>query len=161
MDTGRIVQINVSDGGVPKLPVPATTATRQGLTDDRQRNLKVHGGPNRALCLYSLERIINLQAEGHPIYAGSTGENLTLAGVEWEHLVPGVRLRLGPEVVIEITSYTSPCPTIAGSFLDEQFLRISQDHHPGWSRLYARLVTTGQLQIGDRVEILDDQGEEP
>jgi MOSC domain-containing protein YiiM len=157
MNPARIIQINVSDGGVPKLPVPAAKATQQGLAGDRQHNLEHHGGPDRALCLYSLERIIALQAEGHPIYPGSTGENLTLAGVDWDSIEPGSCLRLGSGVVIEITNYTSPCPTIANSFLAGETRRISQEQHPGWSRLYARVLDTGQLEIGDPVEVLDSQ----
>ena len=50
-----------------------------GLEGDRHRNRKLHGGPDRALCLFSLERIEALQAEGHPIEPGTLGENLTLA----------------------------------------------------------------------------------
>ena len=37
-----------------------------------------HGGPERALCLFSLERILELQAEGHPIFPGAAGENITI-----------------------------------------------------------------------------------
>ena len=69
-------QINVSDGGVPKLPVLEATVSNKGVDGDRQRNLKFHGGPDRAICVYSLELIEQLQEEGHPIDPGSSGENL-------------------------------------------------------------------------------------
>ncbi len=49
---GRIVQLNTSPGGVPKLPVPEAEVTPSGMAGDRQRNLRFHGGPRRALCLY-------------------------------------------------------------------------------------------------------------
>ncbi|MDE3050208.1 MAG: MOSC domain-containing protein, partial [Nitrospirota bacterium] len=96
-ETGRppyphVHQINVSDGGVPKRPVREARVTERGLEGDRQRNLKVHGGPDRAVCLFSLELLERLQDEGHPIDAGSSGENLTLAGLEWELIRPGVVL---------------------------------------------------------------------
>src|SRR5687767_2906146 len=52
---GRVVSIHRSDGGVPKLAIPAARITAAGIEGDRQRNLKHHGGPDRALCLYSLE----------------------------------------------------------------------------------------------------------
>ena len=51
----KIVQINISDGGVPKLPVPEVMIESTGLVGDRQKNLKHHGGPDRAVCLWSLE----------------------------------------------------------------------------------------------------------
>jgi MOSC domain-containing protein YiiM len=55
--TGRLVSINLSNGGVPKRPVPECRVTESGLEGDRQRDLHFHGGPNRAVCLYPLERI--------------------------------------------------------------------------------------------------------
>ena len=48
-------QINVSDGGVPKRPVLEARVTKTGVEGDRQRNLNVHGGPDRAVCLFSHE----------------------------------------------------------------------------------------------------------
>ncbi|TLY19306.1 MAG: hypothetical protein E6K66_11100 [Nitrospirae bacterium] len=89
--TGRppyphVYQINLSDGGVPKRPVLEAVITTTGVEGDRQRNLKVHGGPYRALCLFSQDLIERLQDEGHSIEAGSSGENLTIAGLEWEKL---------------------------------------------------------------------------
>jgi hypothetical protein len=38
-----------------------------------------------------------MQDEGHTIDAGSSGENLTLAGLSWETLEPGTLLKIGPE----------------------------------------------------------------
>ena len=54
---GRIVQLNVSPGGVPKRPVARARVTRLGLEGDGHRNAALHGGPDRALCLFPLERI--------------------------------------------------------------------------------------------------------
>lgn len=156
MEEPHIHQVNVSDGGVPKLPVPSAEVTPIGLTEDRQANTKHHGGPERALCLYALERIAALQGEGHPILPGSTGENLTLAGLNWAQMIPGTRLLLGDEVVIEITKYTLPCAKIAGSFIDGEISRIAQEQHPGWSRVYARVLVPGSVQAGDSVYILGD-----
>ncbi|MBW4481153.1 MAG: MOSC domain-containing protein [Tildeniella torsiva UHER 1998/13D] len=147
---GRIVQINISDGGVPKLPVLAGEVTLAGLEGDRQRNLKFHSGPDRALCLWSLEVIERLQQEGHPIAPGSTGENLTLAGLDWATLIPGSQLQLGDQVRVEITDYAAPCRTLMRWFSDRRFSRIAQKHHPGSSRLYARVLRGGLVSTGDR-----------
>jgi MOSC domain-containing protein YiiM len=152
---GHIFQINASDGGVPKLARSQAEATRLGLSGDRQRDRRFHGGPERALCLYSLERILALQAEGHPIYPGSIGENLTLSGIDWEKVEPGARLALGREVLVEITRFTTPCNNISASFSEEDFSRVSQKLHPGWSRVYARVLQPGVLRIGDRVEFIE------
>lgn len=151
----HIFQINVSDGGVPKWPQPTGEVTVDGLQGDRQRDTEHHGGPARALCLYSLDHILELQAEGHPIYPGSTGENLTLTGLDWSLVVPGARFRLGEQVSIEITGFAAPCRNIQDSFFGHTFGRISEKTHRGWARAYARVLTPGTIAVGNRVEILD------
>ena len=153
---GAIHALNVSAGGVPKLPVPEATVDERGMLGDRQKDLRIHGGPRRALCLYSLERIEALAAEGHPIAAGSAGENVTVAGVDWSRVVPGSRLRLGEAVLIEITEYTTPCLQNACWFSDGDFNRMHQRVHPGWSRVYARVLRGGELHPGDAVGVLDE-----
>jgi MOSC domain-containing protein YiiM len=152
--TGRIVQINVSRGGVPKLPVPEARVMPEGLEGDGHRDLEHHGGPERALCLFPLEQIRALQAEGHSVMAGAIGENLTVEGLDWERVAPGTRLELGSGVQIEITRYTSPCFKIKPSFLHGNFSRVSQKQHPGWSRVYARVLSTGTIRQGDPIRLL-------
>jgi MOSC domain-containing protein YiiM len=153
---GRIFQLNVSNGGVPKLAVREAVLTPEGLEGDRQRDRRYHGGPGRALCLFALERVMELQAEGHPVFPGSVGENLTVVGLEWSRLTPGARLALGEEAVVEISSYTAPCKTIAASFAGGEFKRISQKVHPGHSRLYARVLRPGRLTVGQTVTLLSE-----
>jgi MOSC domain-containing protein YiiM len=150
----RIVQISVSPGGVPKLPVPSARVTTLGLQGDAQRDLEHHGGPDRALCLFSQERIHALQAEGHPITPGSIGENLTLEGLDWNAVTPGAYLRLGEDVVAQVTRYTAPCLNITASFRHRDYSRVSQKHHPGDSRVYARVLREGFLTSGDPVQPL-------
>jgi MOSC domain-containing protein YiiM len=151
---GYIHQLNCSGGGVPKLPVAEAHLTATGLDRDRQRYPIIHGGRERALCLYSLEVIQALQAEGHSIYPGSIGENVTVAGLDWSQLAPGCRLALGDEVVVEISSYANPCRNIRESFGDGKFKRVSQKQHAGESRLYARVLSTGRLAVGQTVRLL-------
>jgi len=152
MDTERgvIVSINISRGGVPKRPVIAARVGPGGLDGDGQRDLRHHGGADRALCLYSMDRIEGLQREGHAIAPGTTGENLTIRGLAWETVVPGTVLRVG-DVTMEVTGYASPCNSIRPSFLEADSTRISQTLHPGWSRVYARVSGEGELRVGDPV----------
>jgi MOSC domain-containing protein YiiM len=155
MPRGRsyLHQISVSDGGVPKLAVPEGHVTVQGIVGDRQRNRDVHGGPDQAVCLFSLEVIEALQAEGHTIKPGASGENLTIAGLDWSQLKPGDRLSIGEHVRLEIKSYTSPCKYNAQWFVEGDFSRMSQKLHPGWSRLYGSVLTEGIVRPGDPVTV--------
>ena len=67
---GRIVQVNVSSGGVPKIAVESAVVTPLGLEGDDHRDRRHHGGPDRAVCLYSMEAIQALQTEGRTVVPG-------------------------------------------------------------------------------------------
>jgi MOSC domain-containing protein YiiM len=152
--SGRIIQLSVSPGGVPKLPVGEVHVGRTGLEGDSQNDRDHHGGPDRAVCLYSVERIEQLQAEGHPITPGSAGENVTISGLDWAAIRPGARVLLGESVELEVTGYTTPCHKIRDSFVEGGFTRISQKLRPGDSRVYARVLRDGRLRVGDSVALL-------
>ena len=149
--TGRVLQVNVSPGGVPKLPVGRTWVGPYGLEGDKHREFTVHGGPHRAVCLFGMEAIERLQAEGHPIVAGGAGENLTTWGIDWSLLPIGAVVAVGDEVLLEIASPTTPCATQTYNFSDGNFNRILIDRHPSDSRMYARVVREGQLPPGDPI----------
>jgi MOSC domain-containing protein YiiM len=149
---GVLASINVSAGGVPKLARQRAAIRVSGVDGDRQANLQIHGGPTRAVSLYSLDLIHALQAEGHPIAPGTIGENLTISGVPWESMMPGVWVDVGA-VSLELTGYADPCRSIAGSFLNRDMRRVFARLHPGWSRLYARVVKEGTVTVGDPVAV--------
>ena len=151
---GRVHQINTSNGGVPKLPIPSADVNDRGVIGDEQADKVHHGSPEQALCLFSLEVIEKMQAEGHPIAAGSAGENVTISGIDWDDVVPGTTMLLGP-VRIEITHYATPCAKNARWFSDGNFNRLHVNKYPGESRVYARVLEGGRLTTGDPVELVD------
>ncbi len=55
--------------------------------------------------------------------------------------------------LLEIMSYTSPCKYNAQWFVGGDFSRISQKLHPGWSRVYARVLEAGVVRSGDSVSV--------
>lgn len=152
------MQINASDGGVPKWAIRTATIGERGIDADRQADLVHHGSRDQALCIYALESIVELQSEGHPIYPGSIGENITTCGIDLGRIDAGTQLTIGDEVRIEITGYATPCSKIAESFSGGEFIRVSQKVNPGWSRLYARVCTPGSIRIGDSIAIVASAG---
>jgi MOSC domain-containing protein YiiM len=154
-----VVQVSVSPGGVPKTAVEGARVGRLGLEGDGHRDLRHHGGPERAVCLYPMEMIDALVAEGHPVTPGALGENLTVYGLPWKSVVPGVRLQIGEAVLLEVTRYTSPCRNIAGAFADGEYSRVSEKLRPGWSRVYARVLVEGSVRRGDAVRLVPLGGE--
>jgi MOSC domain-containing protein YiiM len=87
------------------------------------------------------------------ISPGSIGENLTISGLDWEGLRPGIRLGIN-DVVLEITKPASPCRKLTSSFADGWFDRVSDKSHPGWSRLCAKVVHEGTVTVNDEVVVL-------
>jgi MOSC domain-containing protein YiiM len=154
MTAGRIARINVSPGGVPKLPIETARVTELGIEGDGQSDTKNHGGPERALCLYSLERIEALRSEGHPISPGAIGENLTIEGLEWSEISPEDYLLLGERVLVQVTRYTTPCRTITAAFSDGDYARVSHKRYPGDARVYCRVLRGGAIRRGDAVRKL-------
>jgi MOSC domain-containing protein YiiM len=154
---GSIFQINVSNGGVPKTPIDDAVVNNLGITRDRQADLRHHGSPDQALCLFAVERLAVLASEGHHVAPGFTGENITLIDIDWDLIVPGRQLLLGDEVLVEVTDYASPCQKNARWFKGGDFSRIDQARHPGFSRVYARVLAGGAIHTGDAVTIADEE----
>lgn len=151
--SGEIVQINSSGGGVPKLPVegPVHVGIR-GLDGDTQKARVHHGRPWQALCLWSNDVIEALQQEGHPIQAGSAGENVTIGGLDWSLLRAGAIVELG-SVVCRVTADSLPCAKNNQWFADGDSNRIDHATHPGWSRWYAEVLVPGTVKAGDPVRV--------
>jgi MOSC domain-containing protein YiiM len=148
--SARIFQLARSSGGVPKHGVSSARVTELGLEGDEVKHTNIHGGPDRALCLYSLELIEKLQSEGHPIFPGSTGENVTIGGLDWSLLHTGTRLRLGDSVLVELTKTADPCKTIKASFAGGTFSRLRVDGEMRW---YCKVLQAGVLRVGQPVEV--------
>lgn len=152
--TGRVIQVSVSSGGVPKRAVDSAWVGRLGLTGDRHREDTVHGGPMRAVCLLGAEVIGRLRAEGHPVVAGGVGENLTTTSIDWSTQPAGTRIRVGEQLLLELTLPAMPCDTQRPNFRDGLVNRISIALHPADSRMYARVLVEGEVRPGDPIELL-------
>jgi MOSC domain-containing protein YiiM len=157
LDKGHIVQVSVSPGGLPKRAVAGAQITLGGLAGDAQRNLQHHGGPDRAVCLFAVEAIQGLVAEGHTVVPGALGENITTEGIDWSQVAPGTHLLLGDAALLQVTKYTSPCANLAPFFTGRDVSRVSQKRHPGWSRVYARVLVEGRVSAGDIVRVVGER----
>ena len=156
---GQIASINVSHpGGVPKRPIDRTLITTRGLIGDGQRTKEpVHGGPEKAVCLFGVEQIRRVNADGHHLYPGAIGENLTLSGLDLGGLASGDQLRIGDPAsgpIIQLSDPAAPCKNIAGSFEDWRIARVSHKVRPEDSRWYARVLREGPVVSGDPIELL-------
>lgn len=154
---GRVARVNVSRGGVPKLPVDGPVLVHAlGLAGDGHTEPEpMHGGPDQAVSIYSLESIARVAADGHRAFPGAFGENLTLEGIEMGVLVAGDLLAVGEGgLLLEVTKQAAPCQTIAHWFVERHIARISPKARPEDARWYARVLEEGPVAAGDTVELL-------
>lgn len=156
---GIVVGLHANpEGGVPKLPVASLTVETNGCVGDRQRDLKHHGGPKRAVCVMTTSVMEALQQEGHPIGPGTTGENVLIDGISPEALREGTELLLGT-VVLRITADAPPCKTIRASFIGGEFKALSHRREAGRTRWYAEVLVEGTLTLGDSVLTINVDGQ--
>ena len=153
---GRVVSVNVSPGGVPKLPVASAWVGRLGLDKDAHTEPEpMHGGPDQAVCIYAVEAIERVAADGHRAFPGAYGENLTVRGLDWASLRAGDVLAIGEDgLTLELTKQAGPCQTIAHWFIERGIARIAPKVHPEDARWYARVLVEGRVEPGASV-ILD------
>ena len=144
---GTLISLNVSPGGIPKRPIERAQVSREGVEGDWQLNRKYHGGPDRAICLYSLELYDSLRADGVDLKSGDVGENFTLLGVDLQALAVGDRLKVGG-CTIQITKVRVPCSTLKKWHSD---LPRLIEGRSGW---VARVIGEGEVAAGDLVETL-------
>ena len=152
-----IVSINVSgSGGVPKLPLKTAIVSFEGVEGDlnRFRTERKNGDPRRAVSIFSMERILQLQEEGHPIDIGTAGENFTIEGIDWPKMEVGLMIRFG-STLIQLSEPCAPCSKIGGSFIENEFSRIDQNKRRGWSRWSASVIEEGAVSVGDAVYLED------
>jgi MOSC domain-containing protein YiiM len=148
MTMPTLAQLNISAGGMPKRPVLFARVTRGGIQGDWQKNRKYHGGPDRAVCLYSEELYAKMRGEGVDAGNGAFGENFTTRGLDLQTLAAGIRLRVGADCVIEITNVRDPCRQLKQ--WDARMPKLIAGRS-GWM---AKVITEGIVTAGDTIEVL-------
>jgi MOSC domain-containing protein YiiM len=158
--TGRILQINVSPGGLPKRPVPHASITPLGIEGDAHSHAEIHGGPRQAVLLLAAETVDDLIAREYPVFYGALGENLTMQGLDRRLLRVGQQLRAG-SAILEITKVRVPCgtldvygPTIKNEIYDQR-VKAGDPTSVRWgmSGFYCAVIQTGEVFTGDPISI--------
>jgi hypothetical protein len=147
---GEVAGLFASGGGVPKHSIDEALIGARGVAGDRQAERQHHGRVWQALCLWSADVVDALRAEGHPIEPGRAGENVSVRGLDWTLVRPGVRMAIG-DVLAEVSAYSAPCKKNAEWFTGGNFRRMGHDGYPGSSRVYASVLRDGAVRAGDGV----------
>lgn len=160
---GLVYQINIKsetpgERGLPKKPVDIVQVTRQGIINDfnRYRHEECYDDPDKAVLIFSLETIVQLNSEGWPVQVGDVGENFTTQGIPYEHFSIGQRYQLG-EVIIEISKVCDPCSNLrhlpyVGQENKARFVKALVGRR-GW---YARVLKEGEVRTKDKIQEITD-----
>ncbi|MCB9905191.1 MAG: MOSC domain-containing protein [Planctomycetes bacterium] len=105
--SGRVVAVCLGPGGIPKHPVAEARVGELGLDGDAHR-YHLHGGADRAVCLFSVENYASLRGDGVACEPpGAFGENVLTEGLDEERLGIGDRLAIGDESCSRSTTCAS------------------------------------------------------
>ena len=159
--TGRVAQVSVSQGGIPKRAILSGELSEAGVAGDTWR-YPFHGGRRQAILLVTIEGIDELVSQGFQLFAGALGENLTTRGLDRRELRLGHRLRAGT-AEIELTKICTPCatldvygPGIQAAIYDAR-VQAGDAGSPRWglSGFYASVVRPGTVSASDPIALLD------
>ncbi len=147
MQEGRIVAVCMSRSkGTPKKNVGhGVVEVGVGLQGDAHQ-----GDWHRQISLLSKEQIAGMENKGLEVGPGSFAENLTTEGIDLDSVRLGDRLRIGTNVVLEITQIGKECHTRCAIFHT-----IGECIMPERG-LFARVVQGGDVQVGDRISLVAD-----
>ena len=145
---GRVLAVCLGPGGIPKPPVESAEVGELGLAGDGHR-FRRHGGPDRAVCLFSIEDYRSLRSDDVACEApGAFGENLLTEGLDYGALHAGDRLVVGHgegAVELEIFDVREPCGAL------KKVDRRLPDLMEGRSGFVCRVVRGGTLRAGQRI----------
>jgi MOSC domain-containing protein YiiM len=137
-----------------KEPVEGPVRVRTlNIDGDAQSDLRVHGGPEKAVYAYPSEHYDYWRRELDigSLPWGAFGENLTTAGIVESEIAIGDRLRIG-SVELMVTQPRLPCFKLGIRFdRDDMIKRFMSS---GRSGFYLAVVHEGELAAGNRLEIV-------
>jgi MOSC domain-containing protein YiiM len=143
---------DVQTGG-RKHPVPEAYLHATHLAGDGQADLKNHGGPDKAVCVYPHDHYPYWeQALGAPLEPGAFSENLTLAGALETEVSVGDIWEVG-EARVQVSQPRIPCSKLAGKRGRKDLPELI--HANGFSGFYLRVLREGVVRAGDAITLVE------
>ena len=142
-------QDRVVNTSIFKTPVEGRIrVSRLNLDGDEQSDLLVHGGPDKAVCVYSMDHypFWRRELEIEECGPGWFGENFSIEGQTETQVAIGDTYEIG-SAVVQISQPRSPCWKLGRRWkrLDMPKLVV----HSGRTGWYLRVIETGQVESGD------------
>jgi MOSC domain-containing protein YiiM len=124
------------------------------LAGDQQADLSVHGGLDKAVCVYSADHIGAWQRElsTSEWRAAAAGENFTVAGQTETSVCIGDVFEIG-SAIVQISQPRSPCWKLARRWRRPDLpKRVLRSGRTGW---YLRVLRPGRLQAHEVLRLVD------
>lgn len=140
---GQIVAISISEKkGVTKKNVGCALLEKEhGIVGD------AHSGSKRQVSLLALESIEKMKGKGVNVKPGDFAENITTQGIDLSKLSPGIRLKIGKDVVLEITQIGKDCHERCSIYYQAGDCVMPQEG------IFARVLQSGTIKPGDDIVI--------
>ena len=142
-----VLSINISKGGIPKLPVDSIRIAAAGLEGDGHNHEK-HRTPMQAVCLQDVEPFEELSRQGYSLSPGTTGENLTVRNLNINVLPLGTVLQFSGGVVMEVSKVRKPCYV-----MDAIHPQLKVDAL-GRHGMYAKVLQEGTIKKNDSITVI-------
>ena len=164
MSKARVISVNVGQPravrfregtlltGIFKTPVTGrVTLNKLNLAGDRQADLTVHGGIDKAVYCYRVEhyRYWAAALPGTELPYGMFGENLTTEGLDETSVYIGDRFRIG-SAILQVTQPRTPCYKLGIKFGRSDV--VEKFWFSGRSGFYFSVIAEGELGSGDVIE---------
>jgi len=171
--SGRVVSVNVARAreieisGKPVLTAIGKRAVAErvqvralGLDGDEQADLRVHGGPARAVYAYPSEhsrfwQTVRAQAGvagwDDPLAPGALGENLTIAGVVETDVYVGDVLRF-PDCALAVSAPRLPCFKLNAAIGFPHAVKLMVES--AWCGWYLAVREPGTIAAGDAFDVV-------
>ena len=122
------------------------------LDGDGQADLVHHGGPDRAVLLYSSEHYPTWENRfARPLNYGSFGENFTVSTAD-EKTVSIGDIWVSDDIEIEVSQPRLPCFKLARRLdLPGLNLEVVEKRNGGW---YARVLKQGNVERGQKLKLM-------
>ena len=130
----------------------AVQLTKLGFEGDEQADLVNHGGPDKAICVYSYDHYPHWEdVLGRKLDYGAFGENFTFGQLSERDVRIGDIFRVG-SAIVQVSQPRQPCWKLAMRWgLDELPLLVTNSGATGF---YFRVLDTGEVQVGDELSLL-------
>jgi MOSC domain-containing protein YiiM len=163
--TPRQVRAKAGLTGIDKRPVagPVLVSSpvpgQSGLAGDAICDTPNHGGTDQAVYAFAREDLDWWETTlVRSVSSGTFGENLTTVGVDVTGARLGERWKVGSDLVLAVTGPRIPCATFSVWMGQRGWLKaFTQRARPG---AYLRVVSPGEVRVGDPVEVVHRPGHE-